>query len=286
MPVTPYGNSEPGDYPALFTGSFQARYPKGMRLIFGFAILNDDRRTLSEREDGEGLWAVAVCNPSGGNNPKSKPYKIRKAMLQPEEAADNQLVLNPPPDEQFAAPYGDRQRVLDIRVVCLQTGNRRVSKVTHICRPRDGVWQAIEGVYEGGQPGTRNGRPFWLQEDGIAIRYDEAAADRLVAAGTWQRGREPTEWMMWNLTTLEQLQQWRHDNGSLRVLNEEEIAALDGLDPARYRIAQLRASLGLLAPPAREEAAPPEAVADPIEAIEADVQPDSKCFDVEDRGFV
>lgn len=42
MPVTPYGNAEPGDYPALFTGCFEAQFPKAKRLIFGFAILNPD----------------------------------------------------------------------------------------------------------------------------------------------------------------------------------------------------------------------------------------------------
>jgi hypothetical protein len=275
MPVTPYGNSDPGEYPALFTGSFEARFPKGMRLIFGFAVLNPDRQTLHDGPDGGGLWAVAVCNRSDGTNPKSKPYKIRRAMLQPEEAADNQLVLDLPPAEHFTAPYGERQRVLDIRVACRDTEAGRLSLVTHICRPRDGEWQCIEGMYEGGAPETRNGRPLWLQDDGTAIRYDEAAAGRLIAAGTWQRGREPTEWLMWNQTTLEQLQQWRNNDGSLVVLTEEEIGALPGLEPQRYRVAQRRAALGLLDAPAREDEALIEVLgvqfgADEIERLDAE----------------
>src|SRR5205814_3029355 len=94
---TPYGNAEPGDYPALFTGCFEAKYPQASRLIFGFVILNDDRRTPHDGPDGGGLYAVAVCNKSEGTNPKSKPFRIRRAMLQPEEFQDPALSINPPP---------------------------------------------------------------------------------------------------------------------------------------------------------------------------------------------
>src|SRR5437763_12194560 len=114
MPITPYGNAEAGESPALFTGSFEAQYPKGKRLIFGFVILNDDRRTPHDGPDGGGLYAVAVCNKSEGANPKSKPFRIRRAMLQPEEFENPALSIIPPAAEHFEIPFEDRLRVLDI----------------------------------------------------------------------------------------------------------------------------------------------------------------------------
>ena len=92
----------------------------------------------------------------------------------------------------------------------------------------------------------RNGRPFWLQEDGTAIRFNAEEANLRVQTGLWQRGGEATVWHIWNQTTPEQLQQWRNDDGTLRILNEEQIAALQGLDASRYSIAQIRADLGIL----------------------------------------
>ena len=243
--MTPYGNAEPGDYPALFTGCFEAQYPKAIRLIVGFVILNPDRATPHDGADGGGLYAVAVCNRSEGTNPKSKPFLIRKAMLQPEEFADLRLSVNPPPPEHFETPYGDRQRVLDIRVVCRHTDGRRVSLVTDICRPRDGVWQGIEGVYEGGQPGTRNGRPFWLQEDGRAIPFDDRRAAREIEAGRLTR-EAAFDWQMWERTSRNYYARWLNPDGTLQVLSDADRAAL-GIDASlRYRIAQQRAAIGCL----------------------------------------
>jgi hypothetical protein len=246
MPITPYGNAEAGGYTVLFTGAFEASYPKARRLIFGFAILRADRQTLEDGPDGCGLYAVAVCNRSDGTNPKSKPYKIRRAMLQPEEARDNQLVLSLPAAEHFTTPYEDRQRILEVRVTQREKDGRQVSLVTHIRRPRDGEWQCIEGEYEGAEAGTVNGRPFWLREDGTAIRYDQDVAHRLIQSGQWERGKEASEWIIWEQTTADHLQQWLNDDGTLRVLTDAEIAALEGFDPVRYRIAQRRTALGML----------------------------------------
>ena len=239
MPITPYGNAEPGDYPALFTGCFEARFPKAKRLIFGFAILNADRRTAHDGPDGGGLYAVAVCNLSEGINPKSKPFRIRKAMLQPEEFADVTLAIRPPPPEHFEARCGERLRVLDIRVARRDKDGRQVSVVTDICRPRDRVWQSIEGVYEGAAAGTRNGRPFWLQEDGRAIRWEDHFAPRV-------NREEASEWLFWNQTTNDQLGRWIRPDGTLLVLTDIEIAALQGADATRYQIAKRRAALRML----------------------------------------
>ena len=174
MPITPYGNTESGDYPAIFTGCFEGKYPRASRLIFGFAILNADRQTPHDGPDGEGLYAVAVCNKSEGTNPKSKPFKIRKAMLQPEEFQDLRLAVEPPPPEHFTEPYGDRQRVLDIRVERREKDGRQVSLVTHIRRPRDGEWQCIEGQYEGAREEELHGAPMAAH---TAVAADKRRAD-------------------------------------------------------------------------------------------------------------
>lgn len=236
--ITPYGNAPTGEHPALFTGCFEAKYPKASRLLFGFVILNPDRETLHDGPDGEGLYAVAVCNQSEGANPKSKPFKIRRAMLQAEEFRDLSLAANPPPPEHFTEPYGDRHRILDIRVERREKDGNQVSLVTHIRRPRDGEWQCIEGQYEGAALGMRNGRPFWLNEDGTTIPPNEAQLARVGPDERW-------EWRCWNQTAPEQLAQWRNPDGTLRVLIPDELAELEGLDPTRYRIAQRRAALGL-----------------------------------------
>src|SRR5947207_3171779 len=194
--ITPYGNAPAGDYPALFTGCFEAKYPKASRLIFGFTILNADRNTPHDGPDEEGLYAVAVCNKSEGTNPKSKHLRNRKAMLQPEEFRDLALAINPPPPEHFTEPYGDRHRILDIRVERRETDGKQVSVVTHICRPRDAEWQCVEGQYEGPAPGVRNEarmiaevlavRPFWLNEDQTAIRRNEAQLARVTGEERWE----------------------------------------------------------------------------------------------------
>ena len=161
-------------------------------------------------------------------------------MLQPEEARDNQLVLNLPGAEHFTTPYNGRERVLDIRVNRKETQGQRVSLVTHIRRPRDGEWQCIEGSYEGAEAGTVNGRPFWLREVGAAIPFVGVEAQRQLDAGRL-RGGEDLEWMYWDRTTPDELRQWLNDDGSVRVVRETEIAGIE--DQVHYKIAHRRAAL-------------------------------------------
>src|SRR5262249_42595706 len=151
-------------------------------------------------------------NKSEGTSPKSKPFKIRRAMLQPEEFKDLKLATKPPPPEHFTEPYGDQYRILDIRVERRQTDGKQVN-VTHICRPRDGEWQCIEGEYDGATAGVRNGRPFWLQEDGTALKLNDALLQRIPR-------EERDEFWFWNQTRPEQLERWRNPDGNLRVLTE------------------------------------------------------------------
>jgi hypothetical protein len=162
-------------------------------------------------------------------------------MLQAEEFRDISLAANPPPPEHFTEPYGDRHRILDIRVERREKDGNQVSVVTHICRPRDGEWQCIEGQYEGAVPRLQNGRPFWLNEDQRAIGIHDPARLRIPR-------EERDEWFFWNQTTLEQLEQWRDPDGTLPVLTDEDFAALEQAERMmgriRYQIAQRRAALG------------------------------------------
>ena len=53
--------------------------------IFGFLVLNEGQSAHLENEQGEPLYAVAVCYESKGKIPKSKPHDICNAMPRPDE---------------------------------------------------------------------------------------------------------------------------------------------------------------------------------------------------------
>ena len=148
MIFTAYGNAEPGDYPAQLIRTYTARYHTWPRFIYLFVILKSDRDTPHNGPDGAGLYAVAVCNNAEGKNPASKSYKIRRAMLEPEEAKDFETRLNPPSPEEFTKPFRGRRRIVDIRVETRETNGKRVSVITHIRRPSDGEWACIEGMFQ------------------------------------------------------------------------------------------------------------------------------------------
>jgi hypothetical protein len=165
MPAPAYGNAPAGEYKAIFTGTFPARYPKGQRLIFGFLLLDQNGRVPLFANDGTTeLRAVAVCNLSNGENPKSKPYRICKAMLRQDEFDPIEAAMRVPPPEHFLpAALGEPRRLLGVRVA----RRNDASLVTDIQRPRDGVWECIEGKFEGGP----RRRFSWLNADGTVRRY-------------------------------------------------------------------------------------------------------------------
>src|SRR4051794_30924176 len=115
--VQVYGNCPAGEFPSVFTGAFEAWFKRSPRLLFGFLILNPDCSAPAQNDASENLYAVAVCNKSNGTNPKSKPYKICKAMLQPEEYDPIGAAMGVPSWEHFTQPRADGSyRVLEIRV--------------------------------------------------------------------------------------------------------------------------------------------------------------------------
>jgi hypothetical protein len=163
---------------------------------------------------------------------------MRKAMLEADEYDPIAVACGLPPWEAFKQPRKDgRRRILGVRVDKRGSEAKPVSLVTHIKRPRDGVWECIEGQFEGPKM-TR--RFKWLNEDGTTINIDSNIQLR--------RELSPAEyrmWMYWDQTKEAQLVKWRREDGSFIELSKEDFSALekDGRDQTLYRIARHRAGL-------------------------------------------
>ena len=148
-PVTAYGNAPTGDHKALFVGARIVPYPLGRRLICSFLILDEDGVEPLLNNMGDNYYAVAVCNVPKGNNPKSKPFKIRKAMLLHDEYDPIGVAMGLPDWGHFSYNEGKPLRVIGVRIESKGDIENPISIVTHIKRPRDGVWENIEGEFEG-----------------------------------------------------------------------------------------------------------------------------------------
>ena len=237
LPVTVYGDAPEGEHPAIFVGAQQARFPKGARLIFQFLILNSDQETPLENEQGEPYYAVAVCNVSKGTNPKSKAYKICKAMLRPDEYDPVEAAIAVPNWEHFAQPNPDGTR----RIICTRVERRGstgqlISLVTHIKRPRDGVWEHIEGKFEG-----RKHFP-WLNKDG-SFRGLSKEENRALFASSPD---DHCLFEIWNSTPPHGTAIWLDEQGHFVSLSPEKILSLDGWVKDFYRVAQHKAESGQL----------------------------------------
>lgn len=190
MILTAYGNAEPGDYPAQLIRTYTARYSSWNRFIYLFVILNSDRDTPHNGPDGAGMYAVAVCNKADAKNPASKSYKIRRAMLHPEEAKDFEICLNPPSPEEFTKSFRGRRRIVDIRVERRETNGNQVSVVTHIRRPSDGGWACIEGVFQGQETQDEGIQAFadleeLLQDAAVETQQDDLLRREDEDVGEW-----------------------------------------------------------------------------------------------------
>ena len=237
LPVTVYGDAPEGEHPAIFVGAQRFRFPKGTRLIFQFLILNSDQEAPLENEQGEPYYAVAVCNDSRGTNPKSKAYKICKAMLRPDEYDPVEAAIAVPNWEHFsqANPDGTR-RIIWARVERRGPIGQLISLVTHIKRPRDGVWEHIEGKFEG-----RRHFP-WLNKDG-SFRGLSKEEDRALFASS------PDDYHLyefWNNDPPRGKAIWLDKQGHFVPLSPEQISSLDGWVKDFYQVAQYKAELGQL----------------------------------------
>jgi len=146
-----YGNCYPGEYPATFNGVSRTKFSKNRsRLIFEFLILTDDRTAPRQDNRGHDLYAVSVCNPSDGLNPKSKPYKIRRAMLEADEYDAIEAARSVPPWEHFVSKrQNGSRRIMMVRVARKGPEVKQVAVVTHLQRPREGVWECLDQEFEG-----------------------------------------------------------------------------------------------------------------------------------------
>ena len=103
-PATPYPNAPTGEHMAVFVRVETRLLKKGYghRLLVYFLIMDADGDEPSVDNSGDNYYAVAVCNVPKGNNPKSKAYKIRKAMLLPDEYDPVQAALGLPNWDYFS----------------------------------------------------------------------------------------------------------------------------------------------------------------------------------------
>ena len=147
-----YGNVSAGEHPATYQNFRNVPFPNGgYRTIVGFLILNDACDAPLLAPDAQAYWAVAVCNKSQGISPQSSLFRIRKAMLRADEYDAFKNVTEVPDWEAFAPPpENPTARIIWIRVEQrLTKKGGSVSQITHIKRPRDGVWEAIQGTFQG-----------------------------------------------------------------------------------------------------------------------------------------
>ncbi len=233
--VTAYGNAPEGEHPAIFMSARRTKLV-GMRLLFQFLILDSDQKTPLENEQGEPYYAVAVCNDSKCTSPKSKPYKICKAMLRPDEYDPIDVAIEIPNWEHFAErlPDGTR-RIIWVRVERRGSTGQLVSLVTHIKSPRDGVWEPIEGKFEGR-------RLFkWLNKDGRRRQLSRQEEKALMDSNS----EEFDLYGQWNAKSPPYREIWLDKNGHFVPLSSEQVASLRGYED-RYRVAELKAELGFL----------------------------------------
>jgi hypothetical protein len=141
-------NCPTGEYPAIFCNSEVVKYPKGKRQILSFLIMNEDNTKPRSNNMGDNYYAVAVCNPSKGSNPKSKVHKILKAMLTEDEYDPLHSELALPSMDEYLPSKGLPNRIIKVRVKKVGD-DKQASLVSHIKRPRDNEWECVEGEFEG-----------------------------------------------------------------------------------------------------------------------------------------
>ncbi len=140
-----YGNAPPGEHYAIFSGVQKVKYPKGIRIIFNFLLLDEGKKPKLNNAQ-EYYFAVAVCNESEGKNPKSKVYKICNALLPKENFNELDAVLYPLSWEELLPKKEKNPNIVKVKVKVLGNLDIPLSKVTHIERVRDKVWQNIESL--------------------------------------------------------------------------------------------------------------------------------------------
>jgi hypothetical protein len=229
-----YGNAPEGEHFAVLRTTSGEKFPDGMRYVVGFVIVNPEIKRPIEDADGHPLFAVAVCNLVKKGNAKSKQFKIRKALLREDEFDPIGNATSVPDWDHFKERLPDGSwNIVKVRVATRGEHGKNVSVVTHIQRPRDGVWESIEGKFEGNSEGP----PFpWINLDGTrkALRAEEQAK---------LPGDQQLMYEVWNEAPASG-KPWFSDDGQFRELSPETMATLHELDRAKYQIATIKHQLG------------------------------------------
>ena len=139
-----YGNNTPdGEYFSVLISLDLERFPLGQRMVFKFAILDLNTNEPILDEEDNPMFAVAVCNNSKMKSSKSKIVKVTRALISKEKYDPiKSLSEIPHPEELFYT-----KTFIRVKQKTSEKG-KTVSNVTHIQRPRDGVWESIESKFD------------------------------------------------------------------------------------------------------------------------------------------
>jgi hypothetical protein len=247
--INVYGNAPAGEHNAVFVGCSHEHF-KGAKLpnrcISGFLLINPDGTEPLRDPDGNEYYAAYTSNIPKGDNPKSSLYKLRQAMLQPYEYDPIDAAMGVPPWEHFTArnPDGTR-RIVGIRVEERRCENGKlVSIVTHLRRPRDGVWQDLKGKFEGSPDATRQqskqvnsiaSEYAWILPDGTRKRLTEEEEMKLPVVERWM-------YRWWNQSINSKLSCFNSD-GTFKEIPEHEVKSLDVYKLAEYQAIRLKTKL-------------------------------------------
>ena len=146
--ISRYPNSPAGIYPAVFSNSNIVPYPIGKRQVLEFLILKDNEKEPLTNEVGNDYSASIVCNPSDGTNPKSKIYKVIRAMIKEHESDPIKSSIIIPKLEHFFPSKDKPNRIVYVEV----ERKNKVSLISKIKNSRESnKWHPINGVFEGNQ---------------------------------------------------------------------------------------------------------------------------------------
>jgi len=146
--ISSYPNSPAGIYPAVFSKSKIVKYPIGKRQVLEFLILKDNEKEPLTNEVGNDYSASIVCNPSDGTNPKSKIYKVIRAMLKEHDSDPIKSSIIIPKLEHFFPSKDKPNRIVYVEV----ERKNKVSLISKIKNSRESnKWHPINGVFEGNQ---------------------------------------------------------------------------------------------------------------------------------------
>ena len=144
--ISSYPNSPAGIYPAVFCKSKIVPYPLGERQVLEFLILKDNEKEPLTNEVGDNYYASIVCNPSDGTNPKSKIYKVIRAMLKEHDSDPIKSSIIIPKLEHFFPSKDKPNRIVYVEV----ERKNKVSLISKIKNSKESnKWHPINGVFEG-----------------------------------------------------------------------------------------------------------------------------------------